>query len=281
MQKILCPLDFSPTSLHALQYAVEMANVMRGSVTILVSITKKIKDKALKDFGKDSNELNVKRYFEELTSREVYKILEENKGKGIVQCNSLVTLEPLTQAVNQTVKEDNIFLVVMGSNGHGSKGRGLLGSNTLSLIENAIVPVMCIPVDALYNGLAKIIYASDYFEEDKLIIQRIIALASFFKSSVKVVHITKKKTPEAQQEFANFRDEILSFIKYNKLEVIWQEFSGNAIDGLDEFMQEQSADLLGIMTRPRSLVERIFSKSLTEKISMVLDYPILVFNSTD
>jgi len=138
-KKILCPLDFSEPSKHALEYATMLSNWYGASLTALQVVglpASPVPDVAVlatltpADLEAHSRDL---RQFVEVSAR------GDCRANAVVRQGAVVN-EILAEA--QTLPAD---LIVMGTHGLGGVERFVLGSVTETILRKAPCPVFTVP----------------------------------------------------------------------------------------------------------------------------------------
>lgn len=270
MNKIICPVDFSETSLNAIEFAVEIGKKFHSHITLFHVFTER-------DFNKVVGKEFVGKSFKELMAMATTKLerLAEaiHKENAEVTCSSQVELGELTDKLKEAVKEGHQDLIVMGTTGVSRVSGVFFGSNTEEVINDVRIPVLCVPKEANYTGFRKIVYASDFMEEDKVAIQEVISLATLFDSRISVLHINLS---DSEDEYNKFIGELQSFIQYKKIGFVNKKFKDNIGLGIQEYMQDENSDLLVVYKKQRSFVQSIFHKSLTRILSYSTDKPLFV-----
>lgn len=273
MNKILCPVDFSDTSLNAIEYAAEIGKKFRSSLTLVHIFTED-------DFNKIVGEESISRSFNELLemANEKLKLLAERVcedyiSQGIVGCDYHVGLGDFSDRLLEMMEEDQYDLLVVGTTGISQVSGVFFGSNTEELIERSRIPLLCVPENASFKGLKKIVYASDFLKEDRLAIQEVISLATVFDARIHVLHINIGDDGKQYEEFIK---DLQSFIQYKKINYVNKTFKNNIGLGIEEFMQDEDSDMLVVLKKHRSFLGSMFHKSLTKTLSYYTDKPLFV-----
>ena len=273
MNKILCPVDFSDTSLNAIEFAVEIGKKFHSTVTLVHVFTES-------DFNKIVGEASIGRSFKELLGMATTKlkkladqINEDYKPDGLLNCDYRMELGELTDRILDMITEGQYDLIVMGTTGISRVQGVFFGSNTEDVIEKAKVPVLCVPNSASYSGFNKIVYASDFMKEDRMAIQEVISFATLFDARISVLHINLRDDEENYNEFI---EELKSFIQYKKINFVNKRFKDDIGLGIEEFMQDENSDLLVVYKKHRGFLGSMFHKSLTKTLSYSTDKPFLV-----
>lgn len=170
IRKILVPIDFSDTSLIALEYAKQMARLYKASLTILhvfEGLTYSIDLPVTKAFLKGSPA--SKNILEEQLSALAFKIHSE----AGVKADYILAGGKAHVQVNAIAKEKHFDIVIMGTHGASGVQEFFLGSNAYRVVSQANCPVITIqkqldhvgfnnilvPIDSSFHSLGKVKYA--------------------------------------------------------------------------------------------------------------------------
>jgi nucleotide-binding universal stress UspA family protein len=137
---ILCPLDFSPASIRALEYALSLAQEADARLILLHAIEEVLGDAGGEIIG-------------HLSAAEFYHQLEQDavpKLRAVVPDDARVWARPEERVVKglahqeilRIVAEEHVDLVVMGVRGKGVVNRLVFGSTTHRVIREASCPVL-------------------------------------------------------------------------------------------------------------------------------------------
>ena len=264
--------------MNAVEYATKIGTVFESSLELLHIITEKEFEETL---GTESPSESYNQMLTETEERLKAFVTEIGSYPGnhkLTGCNSLIRSDEVQKGILSTAEEGKHQLIVMGTRGMSKYKTLFVGSNTVHVIEKAKCPVLCVPEDATYNGFKTIVYATDYLQEDKIMIQSVVSFAMPFDSLIKILHVSHRDQILDKAMYEEFKSELPSFIQYSKIEFDRKVYSNSVESGLDEFMREQKADLLVLITKRRNFFQKLFHKSLTRKMSYFTDYPLLVFN---
>jgi nucleotide-binding universal stress UspA family protein len=142
-KRILCPVDFSDCSLHALKYAISMAQEADGQLTVLHVVAHELENAAdmastLSDAGITVASF-VKQREEALRRR-----LQEAVATAPEFCSveSLMTHGKPWREVLRIAAERQSDLIVMGVQGRGAADLLFFGSTTQHVVREASCPVL-------------------------------------------------------------------------------------------------------------------------------------------
>jgi nucleotide-binding universal stress UspA family protein len=275
MKRLLCPIDFSEVSLNALEFAVVIGEKENSNLTLLNIFTPK-------DFNTILGSDHVKQEYDNLLkiaetklqaiSNEIWKI--SNK-KGLKSCDYKLMPGKIVDVLSDLAKEDKSELIVIGTTGHSAYERKYLGGKAEKIIQHTHCSVLCVPENHGFHGIKKIVYATDYQEEDKLAIQQLIDLAKVLKAEVEILHVSHHDDTIDKAIYEEFKGELMSFVNYDKISFNRVVFKDVA-QGLDEYMEETDADLLVLLNKKLNFLKSLFHRSLTQHLDKFTDYPLMI-----
>jgi nucleotide-binding universal stress UspA family protein len=185
--RILCPIDFSEFSQHAVHHAIALARWYRSSLTVLHVVvaqpTMDLPPMPLTEAERDRVTADV-RSFVGATPPEfpvAFVVLEASDVRGTI----------LKQA--QALKAD---LLVIGTHGRSGFERVLLGSVTEAVVRKAACPVMVVPArvpdadDArlIHGGRPRILCALDFSDASLAAVEYAMSLAEEAGGDLTLLH---------------------------------------------------------------------------------------------
>ena len=155
----------------------------------------------------------------------------------------------------------------------------LIGSNTASLIRKTTNPLIAVPENAEYSGIRNIAFATNMHGDDVRHIREIINLFGKDQPKITLLHIEGKHTRDAEAAFESwFHKEILSALDYTNIVTECLDES-DLTRSLHEYITLNEVDLLVTATKKRNFIERIFDRSITERLVFHSQTPILVLHA--
>lgn len=265
MKRIIVPTDFSEGAWNALEYAVELAQAANveqllllnayyephsGAATML-SIVELMKEESQEDLDKLQQKIEEKGYHQ-LVNIE-YKSIHAN----------------LVGAVNSQLKEPE-QLVVMGSLGETGALEKLIGSNTYAVMSKVDAPVLMIPPDAKFSFEGKLLLAVDMDHLPHSIDPSVLrTIANYHDNAiVEVVHVDRGEQSLDKEAF----QKVL-------VDVPFEDFSlsgDNVAQTINEYVGTQPVDILVLLRIKRSYLDKLLHTSLTKKLALQANIPILV-----
>jgi nucleotide-binding universal stress UspA family protein len=271
MKTIVVPVDFSPASLNAANYALDLATAVKASLALIhvhkfplpfseipvapASITA-LMDDAEKNLQKLKTDLAHK------AGREIKIYTAVREGTLITQ------LEQYCQSVQP-------YMVVMGTHSTSAIERILFGSHTLSAMRNLLWPLIIVPVGSRFTSIGRIGLACDL----QNVTQRVHAneikkLVKEFRAQLHILHITKEKHGMASEEEIEGSEWLREMLEEAK-PVFHFIQNVNIEEAIYEFSEKNNLDMLIIIPQNHGLPDRLLHKSHTKQMVLHTHIPVL------
>ena len=140
IKKILVPIDFSETSNHALDYAIDLAKALGASITVAHSYV--IPLYAFPD-GAIITSPELAAQLSDAAQKNLDAAVNARKERG-VELTSILTNGVAFEEVTRLAQELRVDLIVMGTHGRHGLPRALLGSVAETVIRASTIPVLAI-----------------------------------------------------------------------------------------------------------------------------------------
>ena len=273
MKKILFPTDFSDNSEQAFPYALDIAYLLNAELTIfnsyklpysksnlLVSMIDRMKEDSMKELEKLKAEALAQEKYKNLTIH-----LESRAGSFVSQ-------------IPKVAEGGKADYVVMGTKGATGLKEMVMGSNTIEVIQITKCPVLAVPEGAMNSKVDKIAMAVDLKKiTDVSRLEPLIEMAKICGASIQFVHVMHPDEVDSTQDRFNqivFLEKFASEIPSN-INIITDT---DIIEGLSRYMETEKPDMLALLCRRHTLFERLFTQSLTTKLSFRSEIPLLVMD---
>lgn len=266
MNTILVPTDFSPAADNAMNYALDLAAREDSKIILLHVVPERIL--------KESNGADVKSAEEKLMSLHT-QVLESKK----IGCDRILLRGDPEKEILRLAEARKPSLIAIGMRGAGEGLQRIIGRTARKIIEKARCPVIAVPEGSYFKEISKITYATNYHESDIDALKILTEIAKTFNARIILLHISdKKQTPDAEaalmKEFCNKIREKTGYENFS-----YQVLPGKNIEKeLEEYSGRNSTDLLVMSTHHRDIIDKIFGKSLTKKITFHTSVPLFVFH---
>lgn len=270
--KILCPIDLSEAAINAIEYAARLAKASAGCVSLLHTVPETV---LITDEGHTSDTLlQAEGAIAERLEAQALQVRERFR----VPCNFTLSHESLSTAIGKRVQKEGFDLVLMGTEGASELRKFMFGSNTTQVMEKINSPVMVVPADFKYAEIKHLVYATNYQPGDDESIVELFRLADLLGANVTILHVGKHYTSSRLELFNAYQEFIFEEFYYDFNLKVEQVIYDDVAEGLLEYMDEKEGDVLAMLTHHRSFFQELFHESLTRKMALLAEYPLLVFH---
>ncbi|WP_026463200.1 universal stress protein [Adhaeribacter aquaticus] len=277
MNKILCPTDFSKAATKAVEFAAIIAQKSGAPLTVFHALhLPKIGTTDAAFAATEASGEQRRQAIDKLNA--LCRHLSETHGHQL-KVDYLVQENLLGDAVEELTEEGGYTLVVVGSTGGGNTLEEILvGSNTELIIQNVKCPVLSIPVNAVPAEFNKIVYASDYNEEDTEALSYLLGFARLFDASVEIVHVSSTESSSSESKANLFRQDLRTALPEYDLgfhEVVHPD----EVVGMKDYLTRKEADLLVILKKRKGFFSNLFTQSFSEQLTYQSKLPILFIHA--
>ena len=139
---IICPVDFSETSLAALEYALSLAEESDGHLTLVHALELPPEMHAPPTHaGVDVDAVRAAAQADALTR---LRTLIPADARSYCTIETMVADGKADRVVLKMARDAGADLIVMGVSGHGAIDRWMFGSNTANVMRAAVCPVLIV-----------------------------------------------------------------------------------------------------------------------------------------
>jgi len=282
LNRILCPVDFSESSLNAVEFAAKLGAKHQAALTLIHVFTEEefeaaLSSEKLPEHYRKSDVDNMVGHAEDMLQQLADEIFRMQKRHGLSRCDYRFTYGPLNRQIVDFAKEHQYSMIVMGTSGVKDIFEEYIGSNTVKTIDRAPCPVLCIPTSANYRAPKKVMYATDYQIEDTEALTRLALFAGPLEAELHVVHICQSKGLREQATHQAFQQHIKDALPTANLIFEETDCEEDATHGIDQYAIRQNMDIVALLYHRRNFFERLFEGSTVKDISYFATYPVLVY----
>ncbi len=277
-KRILIPTDFSNNALNASRYAIDLyakLNCEFYFLNIFRLDYYTTRNLNLPEPG--STEYETAKAESEDNFIKLFDLLGLNNANSRHTYHKLSSFNFLSEAVKQTIAENDIDLVVMGTKGATSNRGVIFGSNTINAMEKIReCPVLAVPQEVRFSTPKEIVFPTDYkstFKRKEL--NYLIELARMHDTSIQILYVAKKPELDDQQKSnKKLLDDILGAIDHNFHTLSEKDVS----EGITSFIESRNSDLLAFINRKHFFFGSVFSQPLIKEIGYDAKVPILALH---
>ena len=281
LNSTLVPIDFSVTSLIALDHAAAIANLSQDNVNRVVTLLHVIEG-ANFDPVYDIAEIEVSNRdalaIEGAINR-LQSVIDKSKATYKVNFRYIVVGGKPSRKISEVAEDIQAQSIVMGT--HGSSGRqALAGSNASRVIQLASCPVVVVRETPIGQGYKNIVLPIDLSKESKQKVNITVQIAKYFNATVHIVGVDERDEFLATRMEANIA-QVASYFNERGITTTTTtltEANGNFALQTLVWAQGKNADLIVIMSQQeKGLSEYIFG-SYAQQIVNRSTIPVLTVN---
>ena len=275
MKKILFPTDFSDVATNAFVHALEFAKIVKGELVLLHTFELPIYDNQFFP----ENYLDI---FESLQLSQFDMFKEEiPKLRAIAKERNLDSIKmshrlmdgSLLYCVKKAIKDDKIDFVIMGTSGATGWETFFLGTNTGNVLSAAEVPVLSVPLEAEFKKIETIGFTTRYRDKDKKALKEVLKIAKKTNATVRCLYVKTSNSDVSDETIKNWETE------FSGESIVFSVIPSDEVkETIIDFVLFKDINVLAMMTYKRNFFVELFSPSLTQQFSNVLDIPILAMH---
>ncbi len=279
-KKILCPVDFSKASLHALAYARAFAE-MFDSELVLLHVSPNITEAysaLLPDFPTQGL------HKEEDLAEQFNEFADDWSGK----LRKVIRAGTPYIEILEYAKEQDFDLILIGAKGHTNFERLFMGATGEKVTRFADRPVLTVHEKPGGLPIRRILVPIDFSPLAYAILPLVAALAKAFDAEIDLLHIVEMgdhSQSEAQareyEYFENVKEALAGQWElpdeFNRIKThkFVRHHIGSAGYGILSFAQDWDADLIAMASHGRTGLSKVLLGSVTEKVIRIAPYPVL------
>lgn len=282
IKKILFTTAYSTSSKNTWRYALRLAQHFEARIYLL-HVYHETKSALLpgNDFILDQ-ELDL----DEMYDEEQYR-LEKNRLQEFaieytpreyqsVPVSFIVTTGNVVEAILEEERETNYDLIVLGTSTATTANR-FWGGSALKVLARTKTPVFLVPPMAKYNGIHRIVYATNFESGDIQAIQQLMQWIHAFGAKLHLLHVYKK-TYGAKQAAERMQMLMRTFEVEDEAGMMnYQLLEGQAVQNIESYLDYTDADMIALTTHQRGVFAQLFDPGVTNQIATEVMVPILVF----
>lgn len=263
MKTILVPTDFSEAASNAAEYAAHFAKDVNAQLVLLhvypvpTPVTELVINQEELQKEHEAHLKKVAKHLKKIADVEVTYMAKMGLAVYVIQ-----------------EEEKHATLIIMGMKGVDKFSEVLMGSTTTFTLRKTQIPVLVIPEKTKYKKPEKIAFACDHDPRTSVnTLDALKALMQAFASKVYVVNIKRKKESVTVNEaMSGFR---LESKQNDVVHLYYFPEKADLVEGIIEFANEKKVDMITIIPRRYSLLERLFRRSVSKKMAFHSHIPML------
>lgn len=282
IKNVLVPVDFSPPSRLAVDYAISLARTFRAKLTLM---------HVAESPWPEAHSLKAEAARIDATHREqalrMLSALVASEDQDDLDLRIALKSGDVKEQIIATIAEQQADVVVMGTHGRGFFSRLMVGSVTEAILRKVSIPVLTVSRATRPLAFRRILFASDLSEASKQGFNSTLDMARMLGSEVVLVHaLDSSPTYSGETMVADFSAPSIEDAKIQlaefaaaantagvKVEQIGVE--GAPAEEILKAVSENEIDLVVITVGRKGLVERALLGATAEHVIRESRVPVL------
>jgi len=275
MDKIIIPVDFSDVSTNAFMYghrlATDIGAVVKALHVYMPNSREMIESTGVnvdfKAFRKDQLEEFVTEVDRDWTSDIMATAIVESEFRSGFPGEEIL----------DSIKENDAEMIIMGTTGDSGALKKWFGSVSTKVMNESTCPVLLVPENARYKGVNNILYAYDDIDLDKHLIGQLVDFSEKYGAELHFVHVNDQEHPDPGYYL---KELVQKQYPKNKIKIS-SSYSENVVEAIEKYASANSIDVIAMGTKSRSFFDNIFHDSITQKMALQSEIPLLILKQVN
>ncbi|MEH6305498.1 universal stress protein [Olivibacter sp. CPCC 100613] len=274
METILIATDFSKAANYAANYAAQLSNQLDARHLILYHSYELLStspgipgDTALSDGRLHEGSLDL---LAELKQQFIHLV------KPQVRISLITNGLNLVQGINNLAVEHGVNMVVIGLSSKDNWEKLLVGSSTGTILRSCHLPLLIVPLDTPFETVKKIVMGCDLNDvASTMPSEKIKYLIGKLRAKLLVVHVDHREEEHFDADM--LREQYAFYDLFEEMDTrIHYADNKDVAKGILAFAEEQQAQLILVVAKKHSLLERITRESISKKLAKKAQLPLLI-----
>jgi len=264
---IIAPTNFTDVSLHAVNYAADMAvntdadlillHIIQMPTYLDVPVTQYEYDSILEDAEQELNTLKKQLLI---------------RTEDAINISTRAVFSTMALEIAEIEKETHPFIIVIGPERENAAGRLLFGSHTFQTAKHLPYPVVVVPEKAIYKHIRRIGLATDLKDLNEIPLETLRSMVELFDAGLDIIHVCKN----ADEKFSCEKDVEAIKNRLKEFEPCFHfELNENIEKGVNAYASRNKEDLIIVLPKKRGFLSGLFHKSKSVKIARNPAVPIV------
>ena len=276
MKTILVPVDFSETAYNAAVYAFQLAKQVAANKVVLYHAYELpvVADGGLAIPLMVSVD-DVKRNSTEALHNVLEKLKQEFEYFPFT-IETYNSYNAVITGITETAKQLKADLIVMGITGGNAVEEVLVGSNTIDVAKHTKIPVIIVPPKAIFNPIRNVLLSCNLEHiYETTPVDLITRFLDSTKATLQILHL------EPDPTVADFSGTYFESVSLNTFFEGYEPkyhfiHNPNFVEGVNEFTDSNSIDILIVVPQKHGLFDSLFNKSHTKMLAFHSHVPVLI-----
>ncbi len=211
----------------------------------------------------------------EETEKEVQQVIRswEDHTSGI-EVSFKVKPNRLEDLIEKKSKESDTYMIVLPDDDFMEDVSILSFFDKFSQLAHC--PILRLPSGYNIDTFSKILYATDYLEEDRMKLKTLIEIASAFNASITMLHVNEDIASEEAKNLVKYSTLISEELDYPKINID-TIFYSDISQAVSDYAKTNGFDLVVVLREKKGFLQNLFTKSESVEITKASSQPVLMF----
>jgi nucleotide-binding universal stress UspA family protein len=246
IEKILIPIDFSETSMLALEHATFIAKVFKAELVLLHVV-----EKHWEKFSIVVPEMRIAPPDDLINAVEkrLEGIASDLRASDGIKSTCITSNGTIFNEIISVSKEYDVNLIIMGTHGASGFTEFFVGSNAYKVVTTAECPVISVQTHSQKLGFKNILLPIDDSTHSRQKVNHAIVMAKLFSAKLHIVGLADFEDETELHKFEIKLEQIEEYIKKCDLTSTKEILHGkNQATMTADYAESSGADLIIIMT---------------------------------
>lgn len=285
MKTLLAIINEPDNSKEFIKYAAQLAKDLKTNLTLLAVQNPEAYPMGAPD-ATGAMTVHVQKGLEEIAKEAKQNLLQLSQEvvselSFTIEINVLSEIGITKFIVQELVSNNKVDMVILSSKVDVSFWAQ--NSTNMDIIFDVNCPVWVIPADSEYVPYSKVVYATNYKEEDIATMKRFLKLIQSLNPEIVALHITDTTDFEEKVKTTGFLDTVKEKTGYDKIKVkaLLERENDDVAQLINDYSSDIDANLVITLKENRHFLERLFKPSSTKKLIKEAKLPVLVFHEKE
>lgn len=275
MKRILVPYDFSTVADNALDFACQIAQKTSADEVMMLNVVEHPSESRLKFMGVTQMDPAENIYFTKLVQVVTTKL--EEKISNIlypgVNVTHKIQIGTPYNTLEKEVAEEDVEMVVMGSQGAEGVQEFFVGSNAEKVVRTANCPVITIKNKVDIHAIKDLVFASNFHELSDQFVEKLIDFREILDADLKLVKIN---TPASFTTTRHDRKQMEDFVQKYDIDNFTIDIYNhtNEEEGIVYFAEDMEVDAIAMGTNQRKGFAHFLTGSIAEDVVNHAERPV-------
>jgi nucleotide-binding universal stress UspA family protein len=272
MQTIIVPTDFSIAADNAIKFAKAIAKKTKATIHLANFYSLPIANYSYVENSMSGDMLNQ---VIEAAKIEIDKLTKTIEAEG-VKVESTIAMGFATDEIVELANKIQPDLIIMGTTGATGIINKVIGSNAAHVMQHTNYPIILVPQDSTFSTISNVVYLDELKEDDTPVLKKLFDLADDLNiENIKLLNVNTGFFFQPIDEQLMIKLNNAFGLQKIKLETVQ---GADVVHGIEHYLEKHLVDLVVMSTHKKTLLERIFKKSDTNKMALYSKVPLLVYH---